>query len=143
MYMVFSQPRLRFDLSEDIKSDELRLLFEQIVHRMRTEAAHLPMNTVQQLVIERIARCYVLMLQWERAGKFSIPQQMKYTEFWMKLATQFNMMLLRAAPAAQRDAFLERIALIIAGVVSKMEDAEQKQKLLEQFMLAFKEEGLN
>lgn len=132
-----------FELSEDIEDQKLRELYESIVHRMRVEAAHLPMNTVQQLIIERIARYYIMLLSWERSGKFSMREDTKYNDFWMKMAAQFNGMLLRAGPSAQREAFLERVAAIIASVLQTVDDKAIKQEIFEKFLFAFKQEGLN
>lgn len=132
-----------FEVSDDIKDQNLRMLYESIVHRMRTEAAHLPMNTMQQLVIERIARYYVLMLSWERSPQFNMRDDTRYNEHWMKMAAQFNAMLMKATPAAQRDAFLERIALVISGVLQTIDDEAVKFEVFQKFMFAFKKEGLN
>lgn len=132
-----------FELSDEITDPKLRMLYESIIHRMRTEAAHLPMNTMQQLVIERIARYYISLLAWERSPKFNMREDTRYTEYWMKMAAQFNSMLMRATPAAQRDAFLERIALVIAGVLKTVEDEDVKLEIFQKFMFAFKKEGLN
>lgn len=132
-----------FELSDDIQDQKLRILYESIVHRMRTEAAHLPMNTMQQLTIERIARYYILLLSWERSEKFNMREDTRYNEHWMKMAAHFNSMLMRATPAAQRDAFLERIALVISGVLKTIDDEEVKFEVFQKFMFAFKKEGLN
>ena len=56
-----------FYLPEHIEDTNLRQLYEVLVSRMRREAATLPMNTVQQLLIERIAYNYIVMREKERS----------------------------------------------------------------------------
>lgn len=148
LYSDLSSLDYAFELPECVTDQKLRLLYESVVHRMRTEAAHLPMNTVQQLIIERIAKSYIVLIQWENDGWVkngcqNIRQHQKYTECWIRLAAQFNVMLMRATPAAQRDAFLERIALVVAGVIQTLPDDNTKREILQKLMVAFKEEGLN
>jgi hypothetical protein len=55
MTMAYEDLDPAFVLPENIADDRLRGLYEVIVQRLRHEARDLPMNTVQQLLIERIA----------------------------------------------------------------------------------------
>jgi hypothetical protein len=80
---------------------QLRELFEFLVVRMRREAHHLPMNTVQQLLIERIAFNYIMLKAKERRplgddqGFQHAGIQKDWNTFWLSMTGQFNDLLLK------------------------------------------------
>lgn len=85
-----------FELTDTVTDEKLRQLYEVIVHRMREEARHLPMGTVQQLLIERIAANYIILRSKERGelGGFQhAGAQKDYNSFWLSMTAEFNRML--------------------------------------------------
>src|SRR6185312_8009494 len=81
-----------FRLPDDILADEgLVTLHANLVLRLRREAAGMPMNTVQQLLLERIAYNYIVMKQKERTNGFTTPAQQKdFNTWWLSTTQEFN-----------------------------------------------------
>lgn len=118
---------LAFHLPENIGDPNLRKLYEILIFRMRRESAHLPMNTVQQLLIERIAYNYIVMRHKEAAispedGGFQhATQQKEYNTFWLSMTQEFNKQL-RATDADFRAQVMKAMAVVVADVLKEIED---------------------
>ena len=136
-----------FELPEVVTDPKLRGLYEVLIARMRAEAAHLPMNTVQQLLIERIAFNYIVLRSKERGelGGFAHSNVQKdYNTFWLSMTAEFNRLLGRHGdmPAADRRALLREIQQIIMSTVSTVDDPTQRTALMDRFATAFEAAGI-
>lgn len=132
-----------FDLNDNISDDRMRGLYEILVARMRTEAKDLPMNTVQQLLIERIAYNYIVMREKERGqlGGFNTTAVQKdFNTFWLSMTQEFNRMLTRsdALSGNDRKAMLRDIQQLILNTVNQsVSDPRTRSTLLTNMASAF------
>ena len=132
-----------FELPEHVEDEKLRHLYEVLVHRMRDEAKNLPMNTVQQLLIERIAYNYIVLRAKERGelGGFAHANVQKdFNAFWLSMTQEFNRMLGKtvAMNGNERKAMLREIQQIIVNTVSaSVNDPKTRSDLLVNMAAAF------
>lgn len=132
-----------FELPEHVEDEKLRHLYEVLVHRMRDEAKNLPMNTVQQLLIERIAYNYIVLRAKERGelGGFAHANVQKdFNAFWLSMTQEFNRMLgkTEAMNGNERKAMLREIQQIIVNTVSaSVNDPKTRSDLLVNMAAAF------
>lgn len=136
-----------FTLPEVITDPDMRYLYEVVVAKMRDEARHLPMNTIQQLLIERIAYHYIAMKAKERGelGGFSTSNVQKdYNIFWLSMTQEFNRMLGKSEPMTQADrkALLKEMQQIIISTVATVPDPQVRADLLEKMAAAFETAGI-
>jgi hypothetical protein len=132
-----------FTLPEHITDARLRELYEVLVARMREEAKDLPMNTVQQLMIERIAYNYIVMREKERGalGGFSTTnQQRDFNQFWLSMTQEFNRMLTKAEVLSgqERKTLLREVQQLILNTVNhSVTDPRMRSSLLTSMATAF------
>lgn len=132
-----------FHLPENIEDTRLRTLYEVLVHRMRTEAKGLPMTTVQQLLIERIAYNYVVMRDRENGhhGGFQSSTSAKdFNTFWLSMTQEFNRMLTKQETMSgnERKTLLKDIQQTIFATINKsVQDPKTRSHLLVNFAAAF------
>lgn len=132
-----------FELHDTVEDPRLRGLYEVLVHRMRNEAKDLPMNTVQQLLIERIAYNYIVMRSRERGeygGFATAAAQKDYNTFWLSMTQEFNRMLGKAETlnGVDRKAMLRDIQqLILQTVNASVSDPKTRSDLLVNMAAAF------
>lgn len=135
-----------FELPDVIEDEKLRALYEVLIHRMRNEARHLPMNTVQQLLIERIAYNYIVLRSKERGelGGFSHSGVQKdFNTFWLTMTAEFNRMLGKEIGGTDRKALLKDIQKIIVDTVATgVQDPKVRGDLLEKLAAAFESAGI-
>lgn len=136
-----------FELPDVIDDPKMRQLYEVLVHRMRTEAKHLPMNTVQQLLIERIAFNYVVLRVKERGelgGFTTAAVQKDYNTFWLSMTAEFNRLLGKVEPmsGADRKALLREMQQIIVNTIATVPDPQVRSELLEKMATAFANAGI-
>ncbi len=136
-----------FELPDEINDPKLRNLYEVLVHRMRNEAKHLPMNTVQQLLIERIAYNYIVLRAKEagKMGGFSTAVAQKdYNTFWLSMTAEFNRLLTKAETmnSADRKSLLREVQTIIVSTVADVVDPHTRSDLLDKFATAFQDAGI-
>ncbi len=138
-----------FTLPDTIDDPGLRSLYEVLIARMREEAKHLPMNTVQQLLIERIAYNYIVLRSKERGelgGFGSTSVQKDFNTFWLSMTQEFNRMLGKGGEplsASERKALLREMQTIIVNTVSDaVSDAKSRGALLETFAANFEKAGI-
>lgn len=116
-----------FTLPEYIAEDEtLQGLYTEIVTRMRHEALGLPMNTGQNLLIERIASFYVQIRYRENNGLFTPTQQKDFNTYWLALHSEFNKQL-NASADKMREAMLEDINQVVINAVDQIKDDETRR----------------
>lgn len=137
-----------FMLPDTITDQKLRNLYEVLVARMRDEAKHLPMNTVQQLLIERIAYNYIILRTKEKGelgGFGSTSVQKDFNTFWLSMTQEFNRMLGKGGEplsAAERKTLLREMQSIIVSTVSTVADPRTRGALLETFAANFEKAGI-
>lgn len=112
-------------------------LHAEIVARLRREAAGLPMNTVQQLLLERIAANYVT-IKWkeDRAEFVRANEQKDYNTFWLSMTIEFNKQL-RENDDKLRQSMLAEVMKVTQEAMEIIEDKSVRQavrrKLSEDF----------
>jgi hypothetical protein len=132
-----------FTLPEHIEDPKLRELYEVLITRMREEAKDLPMNTVQQLLIERIAYNYIVMREKERGalgGFNSTNAQRDFNTFWLSMTQEFNRMLTKAEvlSGTERKALLREVQQLILHTVNhSVTDPRMRSSLLTSMATAF------
>jgi len=136
-----------FELPEEINDPKLRELYEVLVFRMRNEAKHLPMNTVQQLLIERIAYNYIVLRSKERGslGGFNNSNiQKDFNTFWLSMTQEFNRMLGKTDPmsSVERKTLMREMQEIIMSTVSTISDPRVRADVLEKMAAAFETAGI-
>jgi hypothetical protein len=136
-----------FELPEAMVANErLRGLYEVLVARMRNEARNLPMNTVQQLLIERIATNYIVLKAREagEGGGFTTTAGQKdYNTFWLSMTQEFNRMLGRADAKDDRAALLREMQTIIVNTLATtIADPRQRRMALEKMATAMEKAGV-
>lgn len=127
---AFCCPKIVTDLS-------LRALYEVLVIKMRKEASHLSMTTVQLLLIERIAANYVIMRHLEDAtevdgdivGFKDAKEQKDFNTFWLSMTTEFNRHL-RATDTDSKEQIVRALATVVLRVLDEqVTDEVQKDSL--------------
>ena len=116
-----------FTLPDAIAEDEtLQALYDELVSRMRREALGLPMNTGQNLLIERIASFYVQIRWRENNGLFTPAQQKDFNTYWLALNSEFNKQL-NASADKMREAMLADINQVVINAVDLIKDDETRR----------------
>lgn len=138
---------IAFELPSNVTDPKLRKLYEVLVVRMRRESAHLPMNTVQQLLIERIAFNYIV-LRWKESknpgedGSFQSPTQQKdYNTFWLSMTQEFNKQM-RSTDVEFRQQVFRTMSEVVAGVLKEIEDPTVRRKIQQRLADQLSREGL-
>lgn len=127
-----------FHLDENVTDDDrLRAIYEVIVHRMQIEADLLPMNTVQLLLIERIAANYIALRSKEAHGFEHDSDQRAFNSFWLSLTREFNSMLRDAEKSQKAVLFASIVDTIRSALVA--EDPVLRQRVLARLSEAFAE----
>lgn len=108
-------------------NERLAALHATIVGRLRREAAGMPMNTIQNLLLERIAYNYVALKAREDAGVAMRPQDQKeMNTFWLAMTKEFNG-LLAANQDKMREALLLEVQKVVNGSLSLVTDPVDRQ----------------
>ncbi len=138
-----------FELPDVVTDPRLRGLYEVLVARMRDEAKHLPMTTIQQLLIERIAFNYIVLRAKERGelGGFSHANiQKDYNTFWLQMTAEFNKMLGKTGEPLsnleRKQLFKEMQQLIVKTIATTVQDPRTRQDVLTNLADAFTKAGI-
>lgn len=136
-----------FTLPDSIEDAELRHLYEVLVHRLRNEAARLPMLTLQNLLIERIACNYIVLRARERGmlgGFGSASVQKDFNVFWLQMCAELNRMLGKPEPLSgvERKQLLKDIQQIIVTTLATIPDPHVRADQLEKMAAAFEQAGI-
>lgn len=136
-----------FELPEVVTDQKLRVLYEVLVHRMLKEAEHLPMTTVQTLLIERIAFNYIVLRSKERGelGGFNNSSiQKDYNTFWLAMTQEFNRLLgkVEGIGVADRKSMLKEVQQVIMGVLATINDTRLRTELMEKMAAGFDARGI-
>lgn len=138
---------LAYTLPDNITDFRLRRLYKILIDRMRRESAHLPMNTVQQLLIERIAYNYIVMRFKEAAntieeGAFAhATQQKEYNTFWLSMTQEFNKQI-RSTDAETKSQLMRVMVEVVANVLREIDDPQLQSRLRLKIADGIHERGL-
>lgn len=132
-----------FQLPDKIKNDEsLVALHAEIVERLRNEASGITMNTVQTLLLERIAYFYI-ELKWQEENALSglgKSYQDSVTR-WISYTEGFNKMLI-ASSDKLRERMMEDINKMLTDAVSTLPDKASQQTMLREMAAGFAKLGM-
>jgi len=134
-----------FTLPEWVTEDpRLRRLYEVIVDRMRRESEGVPMNTIQTLLMERIALNYIVMKAREEGtlNPLSAAATKDHQTWWLAMTAQFNKQLNKATEQEYKDKILREVTNVIVSVLSKVEDPKLKLQLKNDLMAGFESAGI-
>jgi hypothetical protein len=129
-----------FTLPEEYAQDE-RIVrwYDEIVTRMRREAAGVPMNTTQQLLLERIAFFYVRMRHKEMLdGGFTLRDQKEMTASLQTSLDSFNRLLEKNSDKVHKEN-LGRILGIMNEILPMISDKSEQTRIRTHLIAAFKE----
>jgi hypothetical protein len=136
-----------FRLPDFIENVTLREMYEVVVARLRRESSHVAMNTVQQLLMERLAFNYVV-LRAREALPLGDPQGFAdarslrdWNTYWLACTREFNDLLARNRPAATNE-MIQRVQAAVADVLGTVEDGALRNELIQRFVETFEREGL-
>lgn len=119
-----------FHLPADVPENYIEL-HRTIVARLRSEAAGFPMNTIQTLLLERIAYNYVVIRMKEDGvvQRFIRANEARdYNSFWMSMTQEFNK-LLSSGQDKLRDVLLLQVKDVVDDAVNSVEDEDTRKKL--------------
>jgi hypothetical protein len=135
-----------FTLPEWVTTPALREVYEVIVVRMRNEAKHIPMNTVQQLLIERIAMNYIVM-KFRESRPLGDDQGFQHAgvikdwnTFWLASTKEFTDLLVKFKPS-DKEAVLAQVRDVIMTELQSL-DSELRGSLVKKFSAGFERVGL-
>lgn len=119
-----------FELPEYLKDEpQYASMYVSIIERLRREANGLPMSTVQQLLLERIASFYTTMKHKENTGGFTHPSQQKeFMAFWLSMTQEFNKILMAGADH-RREALMKEIQAIVSNILESITDPDEKRSV--------------
>lgn len=132
-----------YELPDTFDDPKLRQLYEVLIARMRKEAEDLPMNTVQQLLIERIAFNYIVLRAREKGdmgGFGTAAGQKEFNVFWLSMTQEFNRMLTKTETMSgtDRKQLLRAVqGLILNTVNASVNDPKTRSDLLSNMAAAF------
>jgi len=136
-----------FNLPENISDLRYRTMYEVIVSRLRREAAHLSMSTLQLLLIERIAFNYVVLRYKESQpmgtieGFSQASVQKDFNTFWLSMTKELNASI-RGTDTEFRKSFMLEAVGIMKDVIDTVEDPETRRQLRDRMVLRVEDAGL-
>ena len=127
-----------FGVPENLSdSDKYTELYNEMVDRLRREAEGIQMNTLQQLLIERIASVYVTIRDLEDNDTWrSAAHRKDMYAHWLDLTKEFNK-LLQTNQDQLREGLLKQVFQVISDVVERVPDEKIKQDLRRWFATGF------
>jgi hypothetical protein len=136
-----------FELPAWVTDQAMRNGYETVVARMRRECMHVPMNTVQQLLIERIAFNYILLKHKESAplgtdDGFSSPEAIKdFNTFWLKMTAEFNNLLVKFRPS-DKEAIMSQVKGLTEEILATLDNKSIRNDLIHRFVTSYERAGL-
>jgi hypothetical protein len=129
---------------ELVDNPRLQRLYEVIVSRMRRESQGVPMNTIQTLLMERIALNYIVMKAREQGliNPLSVAAQKDHQTWWLAMTAQFNKQLNKATEMEVKEKILLEVTNVIINVLSKVPDPKLKLQLKQDLMAGFEAAGI-
>lgn len=122
--------------------EEYRELFSSIVERLRMESAGLPMTTVQELLLERIAFNYVMMKYKEDSNTYTRPNESKELQsFWLGMTAEFNKVM-NAGHDKLRDKLLQDVERLVMDAIKAVKSPEDRKAIQQVLYEGFAKMGL-
>jgi hypothetical protein len=118
----------QYDTELPQEVDEWNAIYDGLIAQMKREASGTPMTTVQNLLIERIARSYVDLRRGE-VGGMTIRDRKELTALWISMTTEFNK-LLKLTEDQRLEDFKSASVDIFFGVLDSIEDPVTRRSLL-------------
>jgi hypothetical protein len=125
-----------------------KVVYEILVARMRRESAGLPMNTLMQVLIERIALGYATLRLREgkplgdREGFADASQAKDVNAFFLRAMKEFNDQLYRATSQQPGEQFMQRLKAVLVDALSKISDTGTRNEVRGILVDALAEYGL-
>lgn len=118
--------------------ESLRVLHTEILTRLRNESRAVPMNTVQTMLVERMAYFYVAMKYREMTAEipFSLKEQKEMSDFWLKMTDVF-LKGIATSESKSRTTLLVEVQNILRQSLKKVPDAELKRVLAQEWNAEF------
>lgn len=119
-----------FRLPDYLADDpDLSALYRESIRKLRAEALGLPMHTVQEFLLERIATKYVILRYRERTGSWLYPQaERDSNDQWLALVKEWNRAL-TAGNDAMRDSLLRQVEEAVVQGLEQVADPETRKNL--------------
>jgi hypothetical protein len=133
-----------FTLPDWINDPVLRNQYEIIVARLRREIEHLPLNTIQQLRIERIAFNYIVLKYRENNlnSDHSFADTVKdWNTYWAAITRELDVVL-RAWKPKEQDAVMSVVKAAVSEILATVQDTETRNDLIRRFVDTFTRAGL-
>lgn len=122
----------------------LRDQYEIIVARLRRETEHVPLNTLQQLRIERITFNYIVLKYREMAADsgFAFAEQLKdWSTYWAAITREFDLVLKAWKPKDQ-EAIVAVVKGLVTEILATVDSSEVRNDLARRFVESFTRAGL-
>lgn len=114
--------------------------YEAMVAGLRRDAAGLPLDTAQMLLIERQATTYIRLKWFEVNGGLSGAQLAKMDETYLKHVTQFQKVLSSSDEALRQDLLMKTMD-IAESAVELFQDPETRRTLRQHFQAEYAKMG--
>lgn len=118
----------QFELPLAIADDpEMVVLYHDSIRKLISESRGLPMHTVQEFLLERIATKYVIMKWRERSNTWvGVNTEKDYASGWLDLVKEWNKVL-ASGQQQLRDAIMSEVeVLLVEGLEQVADDATRK-----------------
>lgn len=120
---------------------QLGPIHDEIVLRLKDEARGMPMNTVQTLLLERIAYNYVFLKYRELKGDIGGKDQKDFNSFWLSMTQEFNR-LLGVNEAERRDKMMDDVVEVFNEAVALIQDKQVRQSVQQSMSTGLSKKGL-
>lgn len=135
--------KLPTPIHKDPESQDLVVLHEEIIKRLRAESEHVPMSTLQELLLERIATTYII-IRWKERSQHDPFETSKaaesYNAFWLSMVREFNAQV-RLTDADYKNGLISKVNEAINDALMQL-PAEQAFTLRESMSEAFTAHGV-
>lgn len=133
---VFSLPPVMVD-----EYPQLAEIHDEIVMRFKSESHGMPMNTVQTLLLERIAYNYVFLKYRELKGEVAGKEQKDFNSFWLSMTQEFNR-LLTVNEAERREQLMDDVVSVFNEAIALIQDKETRQAVQQSVGAGLAKKGL-
>lgn len=140
-----------FDLGVSTGDDipeSLRQMYEVLIVRLRREAQAMPnMTTIQLLLIERIARNYIVLrlkesLGANEGGFAHATAQKEFNSFWLSMTQEFNRQMRQIPDGEYFDELIKRVKTSFKEALEVVEDPDLRMSLQQRFRESTERAGL-
>lgn len=120
---------------------QLEEIHDEIVMRFKSEAHGMPMNTVQTLLLERIAYNYVYLKYRELSGEVAGKDQKDFNSFWLSMTQEFNR-LLTVNEAERREQLMNDVVSVFNEAIALIQDKDTRQAVQQSVGAGLAKKGL-